>query len=231
MEMYYSALIIALAGSLHCAGMCGPLVISLHLKGLANSPITFIQYHAARIAMYVLQGVIFGLVGFGVFAATSQQVLSIIAGLAILIAAFFTALTGRSKFSLFVWFNNFLHRLFKGVANKNKNLVSLASGVVNGLLPCGLVYIALSAALAIGKPTDSALYMLSFGIGTVPAMLIISLTGKYSSKLRLNFRKVSFVLTISAGLFLVVRGLNLGIPYISPQYNFETKEMQCCTIK
>ena len=90
------------------------------------------------------------------------------------------------------------------------------SGLLNGLLPCGLVYIALAGAVAAGDVFSGMSYMFVFGMGTFPMMLMISLSGKYFKPLWFNYHRVLSIFLWILALLFILRGLNLGIPYVSP---------------
>ena len=95
---------------------------------------------------------------------------------------------------------------------------AIGLGIINGFLPCGLVYIALAASMAAGDIGQSVLYMIVFGIGTFPVMLGISLLGNYIKPvLRRRIYKLVPLFVVILGLLLILRGLNIGIPYISPE--------------
>ena len=106
-----------------------------------------------------------------------------------------------------------------------------AIGIGNGLIPCGLVYTALGISVAYSSNNSSLLFMLGFGIGTFPATAVIQLLGK-----RLNLKRyvkpvLSKVVIVFVALMFVFRGLNLGIPYLSPQLiePNTNAEINCCT--
>ena len=107
----------------------------------------------------------------------------------------------------------------------------LLFGLLNGLLPCGLVYAALAGAAATGGPLGGALFMAAFGLGTIPAMLAVSLAGRLiTAPWRARFqRAVPVAMAVLAVLF-IVRGLSLGIPYLSPDLSPEAVAggRSCC---
>src|SRR5581483_11013469 len=95
---------------------------------------------------------------------------------------------------------------------------AFAFGLLNGLLPCGLVYVACAGAVASGSLISAISYMAGFGLGTVPMMFGISTVGTlFHQGLRMRFQKmIPVFLMVVAGL-LILRGMALGIPFISPQ--------------
>jgi uncharacterized protein len=215
MELW-SALFLGLVGSLHCAGMCGPLVLAVSAAGGGSRPVASkLAYNAGRLATYALLGGVFGLIGRGLALAGMQRWLSILAGTLILIG-----LVASSRFAVNTPLYQVVARM-KTVFGKllgHRSLGSLALlGGLNGLLPCGLVYAACAGAAATGSGAWGAAYLLAFGIGTVPMMLTIAFAGGrigFGTRLRLQ-RLVPAGVAI-VGVLLVVRGMALGIPYISP---------------
>jgi sulfite exporter TauE/SafE len=233
-----SAFVLGLVGSLHCAGMCGPIAIALPL----NNETWFsrisggLLYNTGRIITYGLLGIIFGLAGMGFALGGVQQWVSIALGslmiLAVLVprigaagkrvSGYTDRLTGLLKKPLI--------RLFKAKTYRSLFFI----GLLNGFLPCGLVYIALAGALVMSKYYEGALYMIFFGLGTIPMLLAISVAGNIiSARLRTKLTKVIPFIIILLGILFILRGLNLGIPYISPKLNQEGGKatMECCKPK
>jgi sulfite exporter TauE/SafE len=216
MELW-TAFMLGLAGSAHCAGMCGPLALALPgggRRGLALLP-NRVFYNAGRVTTYCLLGVVFGLVGRSLALAGVQRWVSIALGVAMLVGVFVArARALMVKFALPVaWLKKALGRLLQRQ--------SLASqywfGVLNGLLPCGLVYIACVGAAATGGLFSGVEYMLVFGLGTVPMMLALSLAGQaLPFSFRLRLQKLIPVCLAVVAVLLILRGLALGIPYLSP---------------
>ena len=211
------AFALGLLGSLHCAAMCGPLQLALPLPpgGPAKVVGGRIIYQLGRIATYCLLGVIAGLVGKSLLLAGMQRWLSITLGLAIL-AGFFLS----KKVALSAPVTKAVVRLKSamGAQLRQRNLRSLAVlGGLNGLLPCGLVYVAMAGAVSRGTLASGILFMAAFGLGTTPTLLAISLCGKIlPMNLRLKLRAAIPVGVCTLAALLILRGLSLGIPYVSP---------------
>jgi len=224
---YATAFFLGLVGSLHCAGMCGPLALALPHAG--NRPGHYLTgraaYNLGRIVTYCLLGLFFGLLGKTLLLAGAQRWLSIALGVALLVGLF----TSRK---LALW------RPVSGLVERLKSRMStllrhrsfdalLVLGLLNGLLPCGLVYVACAGATAIGDLFHGALYMLTFGVGTVPMMLTISLSGKLVPfSLRLKLLKAVPVAVLLLASLLILRGMELGIPYVSPVLSGDA--LGCC---
>ena len=212
-----TAIVLGLVGSLHCAGMCGPLALALPMTG--NSRATFVlgrvAYNLGRIVTYCVLGAAFGLVGQTLAFAGFQRWVSIAAGSAILVGLL---VSSRSTVSLPVargvaWVKSGL-----GALLRRRSVASVFSlGVLNGLLPCGLVYAACAGAVATGGLLSGVEYMAAFGFGTVPMMLGIGLVGqKLQFTLRFKLQRLIPACLTLVAVLLILRGLSLGIPYLSP---------------
>lgn len=222
--MAVTALLIGLVGSLHCIGMCGPIALALpsrqHLS--QNLLISRLLYNAGRVLTYALLGLVVGLIGQGFSMAGFQQIVSIGAGVAILVMVLLPARVSQhiSLLKPAVEFTAYLKRAFGSLFRSKSWYSTFYIGLINGFLPCGLVYVALAGALATGSYVKGTLYMLLFGIGTIPMMLAVSLAGNY---INLGFRRwfnraVPAFMVVLAIVF-ILRGMNLGIPYLSPRLN------------
>jgi uncharacterized protein len=212
-----SGLLLGLVGSLHCAGMCGPLLLALPGSGRLSCGFFTgrLAYNLGRILTYCSLGVVFGLLGRSLALAGVQRWVSIALGIALLLGLF-------SSRKLAVWgpliilVGRLKHRM--GNLLRERSFSSLLTlGLLNGLLPCGLVYVACAGAVASGGFYSGIEYMAGFGLGTSPMMLGIGLSGRLVPlKLRLQLRKAIPVSVFVLGSLLILRGLGLGIPYISP---------------
>lgn len=219
--MLYTALILGLISSFHCIGMCGPIAMMLPVdrNNEAKKITQLLTYHLGRLLAYSSLGLLFGLVGKGFFLAGIQQQLSIIVGILMII---FT-LVPEKKLAQY----NFSKPIYKIISKvksnlgkqfKNKSYKSFFTiGLLNGYLPCGMVYVALFGALAMQNIQTSIFYMLLFGLGTVPMMsLIVIVSNLISNSWRNSMQKVIPIFTIIIGMLFIIRGLGLDIPYISP---------------
>ncbi len=218
-----AALLLGLLGSVHCIGMCGPIALAIPLqRDRTKSLLAGISiYNFGRALTYAVLGALSGLAGSAVQWATGQQTLSIAAGTLILLTLFTGALGKKMKITspfpkLFSKIRNALGKLFK----RHRPDALLLIGMLNGLLPCGLVYAALAGAGATGNFWSGALFMFVFGMGTVPVLFSLSFAGsRISFSMREKMRKAVPVFVGAMALLLVLRGLGLGIPYVSPSYS------------
>lgn len=224
-----SAFSLGILGSLHCMGMCGPLVMSLPFQRARNGHVipASINYHIGKAFAYSLFGVIAGSIGQGFAFFKWQQVLSIVAGIVLLLITFLPYLKNKIKLGLPI--QKGFNKLFALTANQTDLKYFLAFGFLNGLLPCGLVYTAIAGAAVTATPLNGMLFMLFFGLGTIPSLTsIILFQHKMGPRVRTYLFRSSYYISIIIGVLLILRGFNLGIPYVSPHMNQETKEMDCC---
>lgn len=213
---------IGLLGSFHCVGMCGPLAFAL--PSAKRSWGLFFQklsYNLGRTVSYTLLGLLMGLVGKQIWIAGWQQSLSILSGLLIVIIS----LPKILPLFKIPWhyqnpFQKAFNQLFVKALQQKKGHFII--GLLNGFLPCGFVYLALTTALSSDNVWQSGLFMLFFGLGTLPLM--------WAAMLGINFAKPAFrrqinqflpILTIFLGCWFILRGLNLDIPYLSPKITSE----------
>jgi sulfite exporter TauE/SafE len=233
MSTIIAALLLGLAGSLHCIGMCGPLVLAVHASGQPKLlSLNKVLYHLGRLLVYGILGAVVGLIGETASAFGWQQGLAVAAGMAMLVLVVWPEKFKRGPFK----FIGKVKQLFSKLLQTKSYSTHFLLGMLNGLLPCGLVYMALAAALAIGNLSSSISFMLFFGIGTSPALLAAgSLLGFLSNKLKGASMKYLQITLVCVSMLVVLRGANLGIPYISPKLtsslnkaNKVEHKMDCC---
>ncbi len=221
MAILLSALVLGLMGSFHCAGMCGPIAIALPLHGNTVPQKIFggALYNIGRTITYGVMGAIFGMLGQGVEMIGFQQKISVIMGVLMIVSVLFPALfknqysMGKSWFSVVGKLKKSIGQMFSIRSFSSLFVI----GLLNGLLPCGLVYMAIAGAIGTGGILLGSLYMILFGLGTIPMMLSISLAGNVMSlAVRNKINKFIPVLVVIVGIFFILRGLSLGIPFLSP---------------
>lgn len=208
---------LGLLGGLHCAGMCGPLMLALPVVGSTTGRYVAgrVAYHLGRVMVYGMMGVLAGALGRSLAMAGVQQAVSITLGTAMLAGLFLAP-----RFLEMGWMAGWvgrLQRVMGGFLRQRTAGSLLVLGGLNGLLPCGLVYAAFAGAAATDSVMGGVQYMVVFGLGTLPVMLAISLTGHLVPMAwRLKLRHLVPVSMGLVGVLLVLRGLSLGIPYVSP---------------
>lgn len=219
--MILSAVILGLMGSLHCVGMCGPIAFMLpvdHSNNYKKIGQIFI-YHFGRLMAYGLIGLVFGFLGKGLSIFGAQQKLSIAIGiLMILVVLIPYKIFNKYNLSkpIYKVISKVKNQLGKELKKKSPDTF-LTIGFLNGFLPCGLVYMALFGAIAMGNALQGSLYMMLFGLGTVPLMTsAIYFSGLLKGGIRQRVQKVLPLFIVAIGILFILRGLGLGIPYISP---------------
>ncbi len=219
MGILITALLMGLTGSLHCIGMCGPIALSLPLRGnnFTQKITAGLLYNLGRTTTYSMMGAFFGLIGQSFNMLGFQQWISIIMGsfmtASIILPSIFKNRLKVNLNFLLVPLRHAIQRLFKVRSYKGLFLV----GMGNGLLPCGLVYLAIAGAIGVGSFYLGIAFMLIFGLGTIPLMLMISWVGNVlTTSVRNKMNKVIPYLVVVIGIIFILRGLTLGIPYLSP---------------
>lgn len=242
-----AGLLLGLASNFHCIGMCGPIALAIPVNRQNNLTILSgtLQYNFGRIITYSLLGLLVGSIGLSINTIGILQWISIIAGIGIIIYAwrkFFSRLTPVLSLSLGI--ETFVSNNIGKIIRSKSPFKLFMLGSLNGLLPCGMVFAALLNAILTGDMLYSALAMAAFGVGTLPAMVAVTfMANKMSLQTRKAVNKaVPYLLTV-VGLLVILRGMNLDIPYISPKVSAvemvngddsslnTSVEMSCCHSK
>lgn len=231
--MIWPAFILGLISSFHCVGMCGPLAMAVPVQSLSpvRKNFAIILYHSGRILTYTSLGLLFGLLGRHLFIAGYQQWISVTLGIIILAVILQQIFFKHNRSSFIVQkISDTLSNWMRYIWHRHSLFSSLLFGAVNGLLPCGMVYYALVGAFSAGSLSGGVFFMMLFGAGTLPLMLSVHFLG--ASYLTLAFRnrirKMVPVFVGFMGILLILRGLNLGIPYISPFLGNEPSQAINC---
>lgn len=219
--MIIAAFLLGFMGSFHCVGMCGPIALALPLpsNSMQARVLGSLLYNFGRSTTYASIGLLLGTIGGGLAWWGWQQALSISMGFLLIMSAVIPNLSIRLgkylpfKTSFVPVIQQHLGALFK----QHNYSALFGIGILNGLLPCGLVYMGAVGAVATNTPLNGALFMLFFGLGTLPTMFFLSLTGTWiTAPIRSKIKKILPIFTILLGILFVIRGMNLGIPYLSP---------------
>lgn len=230
----YTALTIGLIGSLHCIGMCGPIAVALPLgnHSFGDRALGGLLYNLGRTITYGMMGAIFGLLGKGIEMAGFQQWASILLGVVMIMSVFFpfvfkgqfnTESLGQGISRRLV---NKLKAMFSNQAKHNLLLI----GLLNGLLPCGLVYVAIAGAINTNDVVAGVFFMIAFGLGTIPLLLSVSLVGNMIGiAMKRKLARVVPVFIVLLGIIFILRGMSLGIPYISPKSKMLTPDKEIKT--
>lgn len=225
-----TAFFVGLFGSLHCIGMCGPIAIALPVPDSTNVSFFFgrLLYNLGRVVSYMLLGTLFGLVGQRIALAGAQQFVSIALGVIILISVLLP-----QKQKNYVIQLSLVQKVVQplkaniGMLFMKGTFSSMFSiGILNGFLPCGFVYIGLAGAIASGDAISGAAVMFLFGFGTIPAMFTATVFGKYINiGIRTKLRKATPYFAMILAILFILRGMNLGIPYVSPKLTAQTQTL------
>lgn len=221
MQAYFlTGLTIGIIGSFHCIGMCGPLALSLPVKKEEQAwkqVAAIMAYNLGRVFTYFCLGVLFGVIGKSFALVGYQQALSVVTGVLLLLVLLWGNKL-RTHIPVIAAFHRWLkNRLFVLLRKPQRMAVFFLTGVVNGLLPCGLVYLAIASAIATGAAISGGVVMLGFGLGTIPLMVVLMVAGTFISvAFRSGIRRMVPYFAVLVACVLILRGLNLGIPYISP---------------
>lgn len=216
--IFWTAFTLGLIGSTHCLGMCGPIALAIPMTTSQRFQMAFqaLKYNLGRVATYALLGAVFGLLGMGVALAGFQKGFSIIVGVLLLFAAFFSLnweskLTNKSPLRHF--FNFIKKQIGKLLSNRPRQAHFLI-GVFNGFLPCGMVYLAIAGAITTGDVLNGMLFMTLFGLGTMPLMLGIMLLGNVvKPSFRNILRSIAPFIMVAFAILLIARGLNVNLPH------------------
>lgn len=231
----FSALAVGFFGSAHCIGMCGPIAIALPVpqSNVFNFVAGRVLYNLGRIFTYSFLGALFGLLGSRIVIAGFQQFTTIILGVIIILVAV-TPFRYKAKITQ--------HKLVRKISSPIKSGIGelfkqgtvpsmFLIGVLNGFLPCGLVYIAIAGAIASGDAVSGMMYMTLFGLGTFPVMFAATIFGRFINlNIRKKLSKAVPVFAVVLAVLFILRGMALGIPYISPKISAQTltqQEMEC----
>lgn len=207
-----------LAGSLHCAGMCGPIMLILPFQQLRKwqRPVGLLLYHAGRVSIYTLLGIL-------IFSSAAwihpkwQLVSSMVLGFLLLLLGMLTLMPGLWPGFRLPW-SGWVQQGLQKLLSRRGWWLLFPMGMLNGLLPCGMVYMALALSATAPGMSHAAMGMIAFGAGTTPMLITITvLKSKVAFLAQNRWRAYTPYLMLFFGLLFMVRGMNLGIPYLSPK--------------
>lgn len=218
--LWMSALVLGAAGSAHCVGMCGPIALAVPNLGHSRveRTLSMLLLNGGRLFTYALLGLVFGAFGQGLHLVGLQQSVSMIAGVLLIVAALVPSALGRIPISgrLALALSRARGILARHLRRTSPEAIWF-SGMLNGLLPCGLVYTAAVGAATVGNAVEGAWLMALFGAGTLPALTAVGLGGSLMrGPWRERFRKAAPIAMAALGVLLLVRSAGWGIPYVSP---------------
>jgi sulfite exporter TauE/SafE len=221
---YGLAFLTGLVGSMHCVGMCGAIVLAYSTQGIKGNGrpphrlLSHFSYNAGRVLSYALAGAVLGFLGHGLAAIQGVGYwFSLISGILLIILgllltrvvpgfAFLTELSLTQKTS------NLFFKMYRasfGVLVTSPGLeAKFYIGFLTPLLPCGLLYSMFVKAASTGSGIAGAMTMLSFGLGIVPALVIVGMASSFfTERLRVWGDKIAAAAVILMGVMLVLRAL------------------------
>lgn len=233
-----TALTMGFLSNFHCIGMCGPIAMAIphSNSGKFSIAVDTFLYNFGRLITYTILGLLLGFLGEGIQLAGLQENISIIMGSILLLIVITPQKTKNwfTKVPAIKSLSDKFMKLFRSQLNRTSYTSLFVIGLLNGLLPCGMVYMALIAALAFTGPFEPAMFMFLFGLGTTPGISAIYVMKKFITlDLRKKLSKIIPYGVALVAVLLILRGLALGIPYISPVLSDEirtekAKETDCC---
>lgn len=207
------ALLIGLFGSLHCVGMCGPVMLAF--MGPSQSRQGFMIYHLGRILTYVFIGLLLGAIGATVALFEMQRIMAFALGFSLILLYGVPSI--RHRLERFYYQSRF-YQFLKSFLAKNLSMKRrwFLSGIANGFFPCGLTYVASAGAVAYADAIQGMLFMVLFGVGTLPALIALSFTGgKVLGTFKHWIPKAIPVIAILSGSLLIMRGLLTTFPHFN----------------
>lgn len=219
-HLLVAGLLLGAMSSFHCIGMCGPLALSLPVQHLPKPMqwMGMLMYNIGRVITYGLLGLLVGLLGRRIYVSGWQQWFSIGVGTILLLLTIMHIYFKAGQRSIVALrFQQVISSLMMRIMNIRGMTGYLLLGMANGLLPCGMVYVAVLSSITVGTITGSVFFMIAFGLGTLPLMIAFSIMGmRLSLLIRQRIKRIVPYLVGSMALLLILRGMNLGIPFISP---------------
>lgn len=232
MIQWWAAITIGLVSSFHCLGMCGPIAFALPLNrnSLGSQLFGAFVYNLGRLVIYGMLGLAFGLIGKSLIMAGVQRSLSVFAGVFMILSVVLPRISAMANIDALTFkyigkLKSIFGRLFKKSSIESLFFI----GVLNGLLPCAMVYIALAGAIAEGDMLGGMTFMMFFGLGTIPMMYTATVLGSFVTvQFRNKLQKVIPYMVFIIGVLFILRGMNLGIHYLSPQIDRVDPEITQC---
>ena len=221
-------------GSFHCVGMCGPLALSVPIDSDSESKkmIGALIYNLGRIMTYSFFGLLIGIFGKSLSIFGVQQYVSILGGCIILMMLYFNKTGLNKKKNVFPGIFEWVRRKLSKYFFKRNLFAVFMIGLLNGLLPCGFVYLAFAGALSTNTILNSILFMTFFGMGTLPIMWSLIYFGhQVPITLIKKIKQIYPYMMTCMAILLILRGMGLGVPFLSPKYEVTKNEIHSCCHK
>ncbi len=210
--LFFTLFIFGLTGSLHCVGMCSPLMSMACFRPVFGDMFKIQSlYHLGRILTYSILGAVIGFIGSLSFALGFQIYASIVFAVLLMIYSLFKIFNLNLPFvqSSTFGFSKFYNVLLK----KNNSYTTFALGMLNGILPCGLVYGAMAMAFLNHGILEGMFSMVFFGLGTLPILLLVTFGVKVKGlkSLLINTRLQYQILLLSSA-YIIYKSVNIQMP-------------------
>lgn len=222
-DFIYVAALMGFLGSLHCVGMCGSLMV-YHFSNLKKSAfwINFFVYHFARISGYAALGIFFGQIGFLGYVLGIQRLVSLLLGIIMLLIAFKYFIPSSMSFLPNIPIPFIFNELYQ--STRSVIVRYFLVGLANSILPCGFSFMALLFSVTTYSMIKSVVFMLIFGAAHIPALLLIALFSKNIFTFRVS-KYIMPSIALLTGILLILRSMNLGIQWISPNMKVSDKNI------
>ncbi len=205
--------VIGLLGSVHCLAMCGPIAMALPVRtnNIYVKITKYLVYNMGRSITYAILGLLIGIGGQSLIFNGMQELFSVLSGILILLTVVFvyqlSSLSPLRKYS--AWIREQLKSSLQFYLKRTGVWAMFMIGLLNGLLPCSMVYVALVVAMSMGNTWSSAWMMFSFGLGTIPMMLSVAVfSQKISQSVRAKFHYITPIMAVVVAVILICRGIN-----------------------
>lgn len=226
-NILFEGMILGFASAFHCMVMCGPIALALPLN--RKNSITMIKgisvNQLGRVLTYVALGAIFGIFGFQLPLIHGFQIATILTGIAFLIVIWRPNWIRKLEWQP-GFFSRFRQQKMGSLLKNKTNFNLFFLGILNGLLPCALILVALGISITQGNPVKGAQFMLGYGLGSVPGISMVAfLGGRMLQAIPWKIRRIAPVAFSIVAFGMIIRGLNLGIPYLSPKVEDKTQQL------
>ncbi len=212
MTYLLAGMLLGVASSVHCAGMCGPLLLAVNrfAGSRRDAGLRMLVYHGARVLTYTTLGVVVGYTGEGLTAAGLGRVIAITSGTLLIAAAAGMAVSRWMSPLSAAWSSITLRAGIAAARLTQRRPLAgyIILGLANALLPCGLLYAAIAASAALGAVSRSVVFMTGFGLGTIPLLMAVTISAlSVPASLRRRLRFAGPVVMAVAGSVLIARAI------------------------
>jgi uncharacterized protein len=225
MMTFFFLFTMGLSGSIHCVGMCGPLMTIAYYKNSSLS-LHLLLYHFMRIISYAMIGLMVGSISEVFYIYQIQSWMALIMGLVLLTYVITSRLSTTSNGNIAGYINKQFILLYNKYLSSHSYKNTAISGILNGFLPCGLVYAAMAMAFSNRGAIDGVIGMALFGLGTLPLLLIIFTNNTISKKIK-KYSGIQNIGMTLAAIILILRSVLTIIPSEASLWSFSQHATFC----